>query len=356
MTRQKNAVDILDDLGRILPDRPVTVPREFNTTVAKLEASGLCNLVCPTTHIDMIPQFQAVSFRLVSLTPHDFYKPKWAGRDEERRTHALKGEAIQRLANEAGVRPYPPSERIDDRSDPHYCHVRGYATVRGMHGREITISKDRELDLRPGAPEAQAMTDRQLPRARQTILRVCETKAQLRAMRAVLGLKQAYTEDQARLPFVLTALVANLDLSNPVHANLAAAHALGDGVVQQLYGKPPRQQALPEGVDRKTGEVIDAEPVSRVESYEIPPPDDEPAAAVRCSCPCGCGHELDTEAAERSRATIETERCRRCWPSPKTWDLDKHRGLNDDDDLKIPVRPDLTAGKLRKLAREKESA
>lgn len=348
--------DTLAALTKILPGQPVTDPREFNRIIQDLDASGLCNLICPTRYIDHVPQYQAVSFRLVFLGDDDIYEPRGFGQIEVNgqkvQGYAPKGDAVMKLARESAVQILP-SQRLDDRTDAHIRHYRGNVVMRGMHGRDIPTSKEREIDLRPGAAEFEKMKDNQKREARVSIDRVCETKAQLRAIRAALGLKQAYTAAELARPFVITILVANLDASNPVHANLAAAHALG--VTDKLYGQRPQLAAAPEAEPAPIhvqGQVIDISPGTVRDPAPFDPADyddDEEQTAFACTCPCGCGQEVSPEAAAMTRKKRGAVRCPTCWPG-KHFDYEAHKSLSS-----LALTPDTTPDEIRKAQQSRAS-
>lgn len=352
----KDRLRVAEELEKILPDHRVTSPREFNSIVAKLEASGLCNLVPPVGRIDHIADFMAASFRVVWIDVEtDTYRPKFA---KQETPFALRGDTgVMKLAREAEVKVLP-SERLDDRLEEYLVDYRGNVTLRSLSGKDVPYSKDRCVDLRPASAELEQMVDRngkpnegQRRAARQNITRLGETKAQLRAIRAALGLKQLYSQAELARPFVVIVAVAKLDLEDPVQRNLAAAHAIDQ--VAQLYGRPaPR--ALPaegEPVDvTPAGPVIDAEPDPEP---DLPPPPEPATDLELCACPCGCDTQLTEELAEHGGTKLHVHRCRSCWPSAQTWDVEKHAGLADDASLEIPGRKDLTAGRMRELvARE----
>jgi hypothetical protein len=326
----------------------ITEPGEFNETMERLASSGLCNLLCSIQYVDYIPPVQAVSLRVIVAREDMYYRPKGWGDGG----FALKGESLAALFREAGG-SYRPSERMDDGKDRLYCHVKATVVMRSMNGLDAPFSKDRELDLRPGSPETLKMTENQLAQAKQTILRVCETKAQLRAIRTALGAKQVYTGAEAALPFVIPTLVPNPDMSNPQHANFMLAHSMG--AVEQIYGKgpkalPPGQAETPAGVvDLGTGEVVDVEPVGAHAANAAAGGEDlsgfEPLPeAAKCACPCGCRHEVSEAVAKLTTERGGSVRCHECWPG-KAFVYEPHRSLQT-----LGLNPDISPKKAAELA------
>ena len=344
---KKSRISALTDLFPKTPEgKPkfITEPDEFNSTMEALsETQGLCNLLCAITYVDYIPPVQAVSLRVIPSKEDMWYKPSFGKGDL-----ALKGEALATLFREAGG-SYRPSQRLDDGKDRLYCHMKAVVVMRAMNGIDAPFSKDRELDLRPGAPETEAMRDRetgkmrdqQLANAQQTILRVCETKAQLRAIRTALGAKQLYKPAQAALPFVIPTLVPNPDMSNPQHVGFMLAHSMG--AVDQVFGK---QKALPPGsiedtphgpVDTSTGELLDNDlPGDPAEANDIAGGDFDGPEIVVCTCPCGCASVVDEEYAAQTAKRRGVVRCPECYPG-RGFEESKHKSL-----ASLQMNPDVT--------------
>jgi hypothetical protein len=333
--------------------RFVTQPRDFNETVRKLADSGACILLCSIRYIDYIPPVQAISFRIYEARPEAWYEPFWS-----KGSLALKGKTLTGLFREADGSTLPSAcvER-----EPLVWHTTARVVIRAMNGKDIVFSKDRLLDLRPGSPEFEAMKDGQRRQARQVGAQVCETKAQLRAIRAALGVEQAYSKEDALKPFVLPVLVPNPDMSNPQHANFMLAHATGH--VETLFGRqralPPAQETAVEPTSgdtyvRGTGEVIDGEVIDGLPDDEEPdgfgePPAEAPAKPV-CVCPCkegGCGAEISAELADHTTRHGGAPRCRACWPAAG-FEYERHKNLADLG-LSRPVSP----AKARELAEKK---
>ena len=104
-------------------------------------------------------------------------------------------------------------------------------------------------------------TEGQKRQARQNVTRYAETKAQLRAIRSILGIDQLYSDEDINKPFVVITAVPALDLDDPIQRNLAAAHAID--AVSKLYHKP-ETRALPSGGGEDTERPLDVTPDGEV--------------------------------------------------------------------------------------------
>ena len=138
---------------------------------------------------------------------------------------------------------------------------------------------------------------------RSNIHSLAESKAKLRCVRTAIGLPVSMTPEQAARPFVVPALVPDLDVSDPEIKRMVAASLIG--AEASLYG--PRE--LPAGgpVAAHSGDVIDvsameeapAEPADQVDEPELPPIDEPPVA---------CGLPIDVEWVEAHCPTNDENR------------------------------------------------
>lgn len=162
--------------------------------------------------------------------------------DVDAETYALPGSenrglskvALDKIAAAAGVSWVPgESRRLDDGSDPRYCHFRAVGRYRHFDGTVSQIVGEKEMDLRDGSPaiesiivksakkakreaeqkkkpitEAEARrigedkAANQISEMRLHILSHAETKARLRATRS-LGLRTSYSPAELQRPFVV---------------------------------------------------------------------------------------------------------------------------------------------------------
>ncbi len=240
--------------------------------------------------------------------------------DIQRETYRLPGssklglskQALQRIAAAAGLSWMPSeSRRLDDGSDPHYCHYRAVAMRKNFDGSLAMLMAEKVMDLREGSAQVESMVSKsdskaarggtadsrtaglekvrkQLVETRLHILGHAETKAQLRVIRS-LGIATGYDEATLQKPFVVVSVSFTGRTDDPelkkifgheIARNMLGAHAA-------LYGghrqEAPRELSAPPSAHRP----LPPPPVSqtRVEdsgeydldtidasAYEAPPP------------------------------------------------------------------------------------
>lgn len=215
----------------------------------------------------------------------------------------LSKQALQRIAAAAGLSWMPSeSRRLDDGSDPHYCHYRAVALRRNFDGSTATLMAEKVMDLREGSAQVESMVSKsdskaarggaadsrtaglekvrkQLVETRLHIMGHAETKAQLRVIRS-LGIATGYDEETLRKPFVVVSVSFTGRTDDPelkkifgqaIANNMLGAHAA-------LYGghrpEAPRELAAPPTMSRP----LPPPPVSqtRVEDsgeYDLEPMD-----------------------------------------------------------------------------------
>lgn len=175
--------------------------------------------------------------------------------------------ALERIAAAAGISWDPAaSGRLDDASDPYYCAWRAVGTVRHFDGTEVTIEGSKEMDLRPGSAQLEALQDRyvskhaawtrhkkgyepkdptgQIREMRLHIMAHAESKARLRAIRSI-GVRGAYDEAELSKPFVVARLMFTGRSEDPETQrafSLMTAQAMLGGR-RTLYGNAPAAPA-----------------------------------------------------------------------------------------------------------------
>lgn len=192
--------------------------------------------------------------------------------DVERETYNVGGKrglskvALERIAAAAGVSwDYSASGRIDDGSDPYYCAWRAVGSYRHFDGTEVHIEGSKEMDLREGSPQLDALYERarngrskdpsaQIREMRLHIMAHAESKAKLRAVRS-MGIRGAYEPAELSKPFVVARLMFTGRSEDPETRRLFAG-ALAQSMLggrRALYGDdghaglpaPRAVQALP---------------------------------------------------------------------------------------------------------------
>lgn len=158
---------------------------------------------------------------------------------------AIAKTGLRKIADCAGITTR--TFRTDPRTIPHYWEVKATASYRGIDGAIIEREQTVEWDLRDGSPRLKGWTKAQIDEARKHGLRACETRAINAAIRE-LGIKQKYTQDELRKPFLALRCVFQPDLSDPVIKKAVTENYLRGAA--QLYAAPAAT------------EIVDAEPVT----------------------------------------------------------------------------------------------
>jgi len=174
---------------------------------------------------------------------------------------------LDKLAGAAGVSWSPLlCHRTDDGRDPHYCSWVAVGTVRHFDGSSITIQAHKEMDLREGSAQVEALWERynaelakfkagksgkqwppkeptaQIREMRLHIQAHAESKAKNRAIRSI-GIKSSYTAQELAKPFAVARLMATGRSTDPElqreFQRMQFAHAIGAD--QALYGAPAQE-------------------------------------------------------------------------------------------------------------------
>jgi len=192
--------------------------RESRDLNAKLVwASQNLNLITPSPQVGALPMGCEVVMVAMIIDPDtkrgDVYQVTGG--------LALSAVAISKIATALGISWNPIlSRRTDDGSNPHYCAWRAVGTYRHFDGSPQTIVGNKEMDLRDGSPQIEAIKAKirdgkdptaQLREIRSFISAHAETKARLRAV-ASMGVKRSYQPSDLAKPFV----VAKLQLTGRV--------------------------------------------------------------------------------------------------------------------------------------------
>lgn len=208
---------------------------------------------------------------------------------------SLNANGLKRILAASGVR-VRPSRRLDDGSQPYYWVVSTDGTVRDFSGMERTLpSGTVEVDFRDGSaqigewtpeewaalvvdadkkkaampegerwkvkPNINGWTADRVMRARQHGYRMAETKS-LNALIRNLGLKQKYTIEELKKPFMVVQSIFVPPVDDPDVRRMVVAHALG--ATQQLYPGTtahvaldgPTSHALGDPTQTLSGEVV----------------------------------------------------------------------------------------------------
>jgi hypothetical protein len=273
------AVEVLPPATQLPAVRPVH--RDVATLRHDLlELGPKVHLLSPTQSPELVPQFHEIAIRVVRVRADEesgeVYKPQGARGDEV----ALTKVSLDRIARAAGISWDPVrSGRLDDRSDPDYCHFRAVGHMTDLDGRRVTITGEKEIDLRDGNPRIKGWSAERLGGAREHILAMCESKAANRVIRK-LGVKQKYTKAELAKPFAVLALVLTGAHPDPERERDAQNQILAAAIATSREIYPSAEPvALP-----PPREAPHAPPAIDTTAPPVPDEDDEPAL-FECSCP-----------------------------------------------------------------------
>jgi hypothetical protein len=190
--------------------------------------------------------------------------------------------ALEKLGKLAGIM-FTGSRRIVNIDHPHVSEYSVEGKLQRLDGTWYFDRATGVYDLRDGSPQAKAMTPARLAKARQHINALAESKAKLRLIRGMLGVKHSYSPKELQKPFVVIRLVP--DENDERNQELLRASMLG--LEGMMFGKKEGENAeethavsgdLPQDlevmlnedgsygvpVDKTTGEI-----------QEPPPPDED---------------------------------------------------------------------------------
>lgn len=213
------------------------------------------HLVSPATTVDALPPGCGVAVSYVAVNastakdgPGEVY-PLGGGKV------GLSGTTLAKIGAAAGIDwDASQSGRLDNGSDPHYCHFRAVGHVRNFDGSVRTLTGEVEIDARNGSPQIDEITTKakasgrdpasQILELRKFLLRHAESKAKNRAI-ASMGLKRSYVPTELGKPFAVCRLMWTGQTDDPelrrVFAEKTADAMIGG--MASLYGKPPPQPA-----------------------------------------------------------------------------------------------------------------
>lgn len=294
-------------------DRPlIDRLRGFETNPGMIEeklrvAAKEFHLVTPATSCGQLPEGCAVAFSPVLIdVEHETYAiPGSSGR-------GLAKVALDRISQAAGISWAPEMcARLDDGSDPHYCHYRVVGRVRHFDGTTVVIQGEKEMDVREGSPQIESLiaksakkaqrenkalsdadarrigrgkAENQIRELRLHILSHAETKARLRAIRS-LGIRTSYEESELEHPFVVARIQFTGKSEDPelrrmfaektADAFLGATTALYAGAPRalpaQTQGHAPPPPALPQHAPPPVGRMADDDD-GAIEARQTPVP------------------------------------------------------------------------------------
>ncbi len=236
-------------LGALMND-----PGAVTEHLTRLAASH--HLVSATTTVDCLPPGCGVAVSRVLVDPSTDKKGPGEVYALGGGKVGLSGTTIAKIGNAAGVDWDPDkSGRLDNGSDPHYCHYRAVGYVRNFDGSKRTIDGEVEIDARAGSPQLDEITAKalagnrdpasQILELRKFLLRHAESKAKNRAIASGCGLKRSYHPEELKKPFAVCRLMFTGQSDDPAERKMFAektADAMIGGMAS-MYGKPHTQPA-----------------------------------------------------------------------------------------------------------------
>ncbi len=223
------------------------------------------HVVSPATTVDCLPPGCGLAVNYVLVSADDSKTGPGEVYGLTGGKVGLSGTTLAKIGAAAGVDwDASQSGRLDNGSDPHYCHFRAVGHVRNLDGSVRTLTGEVEIDAREGSPQideirqkaikrgqenASAVTEKtagaaQILELRKFLLRHAESKAKNRAI-ASMGLRRSYTKGELAKPFAVCRLMwtgqtDDADLRR-VFAEKTADAMIGG--MASLYGKPAPQPA-----------------------------------------------------------------------------------------------------------------
>lgn len=244
--RRKYVARIMDPATYGFAPGTLSTPQAVADALTKLRSGGV-NLVGPECRIDFIPRHHVVSLRWAYFDRLDPEPSGPSGKQGNGIWYQQQGGGVSpawtmlaQIASLCGVR-WISCERSDDGVTPLFWAYRARAVVRYFDGTEREEVVETPYDLRDGSPEcamvkgrdAQSVQD-QIARMRAKGAQRAETFAKSRAIRALLGLQQKYTEVAADMPFVFPTLVY-VQPADPELDRLLALRELG--LLERIGGR-----------------------------------------------------------------------------------------------------------------------
>lgn len=247
--------------------------------LARLQELG--HVISPASAVAALPEGTAL---VISPTLIDVARETYSTGNSER---GLSKSALNKLAGAVGIAwSGTESRRLDNGSDARYVHYRAVGYLRDFSGQIVPVKGEKVMDLRDGSPQIAAMRSRaeskaarsgekvadwkaQLRDMRLFILEHAETKAQLRAIRSLPGVRTSFTKEELAKPFFGVRLQLTGQSDDPELRRMFAER-IADSFLStqlQLFGpQTPAPAALPEGTepppigsDHDRGHTVDTE-------------------------------------------------------------------------------------------------
>lgn len=158
---------------------------------------------------------------------------------------ALAKIALRKIAECGGIST--TTTRTDDRRIPNYWEFKAVASYRGIDGALVVREATCEWDLRDGSARLSGWTSSQISEGRKNGLRNCEARAINAAIRECgTGLKQKYTKDELKKPFVILRVMFQPDMSDPDTRRLVTERSMaGSSILYPAAAQLPSPAPMP---------------------------------------------------------------------------------------------------------------
>lgn len=246
------------------------------------------NMVFPVQHMQRLDALRELRVSEVRISPDQRDGDVYTGFWHDRGQVSLSKQGVLKLAKAAGISWDTQETRlISDLRDTEYRHYKAVGLIREPDGSVTRLTGEAFMDLRyPDGLECERMREqlggklqgdklelkirKERIRLLQFAVGLVETKAMLRAVRALVNLKGTYLQQELRKPFLIPHVDFSPDLTDPLAREVLVRQLVPTAAA--LYGTPalaaPELPALgappPEELDDDRhgpieGEVVDAE-------------------------------------------------------------------------------------------------
>ncbi len=233
-------------------------PKVVTEWLTKAQEQG--HLVSPATACGSLPEGCEVAITAVQVDVENETYDVGMGK------RGLGGAVLDRIAAGVGITWDPnASGRLDNGSDPRYCRFKAVGHYRSFDGQVMTLIGEKEMDLREGSPQIEAIIERcirklgrdeaasmddrtkrrvgrekaenQIREMRLHIQAHAQTKARLRAIRS-MGVRSSYVAAELEKPFLMARVMFTGRTDDPalkrMFGEMTAASFLGG--TRALYG------------------------------------------------------------------------------------------------------------------------
>ena len=283
--------------------------QDLHATLEGFKGEG-AHLLLPSTYVSELPPYHKIVVDQVYLSPKveegDVYMQERGGNSGPAK-YAPTRQGLMKLANAAGIM-WDPARciRLDDRRDRDYVSYQAVGGIKKVDGSPLFFKAEYDLDfevveeeIREGYENKAKLYEkdpgkygwwhkmdqdgqdayiekcirRDVLQKRKHRAKLAETGAMTRVVRALLGLKSAYTTKELESPFIVVRTVFQPDYSDPETKRQMAVASVQ--AIAGVFG--PLRQPSPLRLVEPPVNVTPIEyPEIPEDVPEVPPEDDEP--------------------------------------------------------------------------------